>query len=536
MCTMDQWSGKVALVSGSSSGIGAEISRSLVKHGVKVVGLARRSEKLEELATELGKDMFHPMKCDVSEEDDILRAFKWTELNLGGIDILVNNAGVAIMSMVIDTPTEVYRKTIDTNLIAPAICAREFAKSIKKRNACGHILNINSIAGHYPETFHVPIGLYGASKAGLLSLGAELRTEAMLSKLKMRVTSISPGAVLTDMLKEATKAGDKIADMMPVLKEKDIADAVIYALSAPQSAEIYELTIVPQASTIGITKLTSSILQDINKECGVNQMHNNVTSTVSFKMEQWAGKVAIVTGASSGIGRDVVKSLVNHAVKVVGLARRIDKLQELAKQLGKDKFYPVQCDLVKEDDILRAFNWVEQNLGGANILVNNAGTICGIPIIESPTEQYRTVIDTNLIAPAICAREFAKSIKKRKTRGHIININSITGHYAEAIQTPLGMYSASKYGVTALTTELRHEFIIAKLDIRVTSISPGAVHTELLTNLLRWSDETAQKANILRNVHIADAVIYALGTPIGAEVFELTIIPQNAPIEIPILD
>ncbi|XP_076295378.1 uncharacterized protein LOC143216327 [Lasioglossum baleicum] len=504
---MDKWSGKTALVTGSSSGIGAETAKSLVKHGVKVVGLARRTEKLEELVRELGKDMFHPIQCDVTEEDDILRAFKWTEENLGGVDILVNNAGVIYMSMVIDMPTEEYRKVIDTNLIAPAICAREFAKSIKKRDACGHILNINSIAGQYPEVFNVPLGMYGASKSGLASLGAELRTEAMLSKLKMRVTNISPGAVLTDMIKQAIQCGDEIVDKIPMLRDKDIADAVIYALSAPQVAEIYELTIIPQGRL-----------------------------TVPCKMEQWANKVAIVTGASSGIGSAVVKSLVSHAVKVVGLARRADKLQEMAKQLGKDKFYPVQCDLVKEDDILRAFKWVEDNFGGANILINNAGVITGIPIIESSTDTYRTVIDTNLLAPAICAREFSKSIKKRKTRGHIVNINSILGHYAEAIQIPVGLYSASKYGVTALTAELRHEFIIAKLDIRVTSVSPGAVLTDLLQNAMRWDDDTARRMNTLRNEHIADGVIYALGTPKGAEVYELTIIPQNAPIELPTAD
>ncbi|XP_076376946.1 farnesol dehydrogenase-like [Megalopta genalis] len=251
-------------------------------------------------------------------------------------------------------------------------------------------------------------------------------------------------------------------------------------------------------------------------------------------MEDWSGKVAIVTGASSGIGTAVAKSLVKHGVKVVGLARRKERMQEIASQLGKDKFYPVPCDLMKQDDIIRAFRWTEEKFGGVDILINNAGMVSTSPIIEASYEEYRRIIDTNLIGPAICAREFAKSNKKRKTRGHVFNINSIAGHYAEAIQIPLGMYGPSKYGLTALTAELRHEIIIAKLNIRVTSISPGAVHTDLIVNAMRWSPETAEKVAMLRDQDIADAVIYALGAPEGAEVYELTIIPQNKPIEVPV--
>lgn len=98
-------------------------------------------------------------------------------------------------------------------------------------------------------------------------------------------------------------------------------------------------------------------------------------------MNRWAGKVAIVTGASAGIGAAVSKSLVKHGVIVVGAARRLEKLQELSTTLGKDKFYPVQCDVAKEEDILAVFEWVEKKLGGADILVNNAGVATNALII-----------------------------------------------------------------------------------------------------------------------------------------------------------
>ncbi|KZC11352.1 Dehydrogenase/reductase SDR family member 11 [Dufourea novaeangliae] len=229
-------------------------------------------------------------------------------------------------------------------------------------------------------------------------------------------------------------------------------------------------------------------------------------------MERWSGKVAIVTGASSGIGAEITESLVEHGVKVVTLARRLNKLEELAANHGKDKIYPVQCDVTKEEEILQAFQWVEEKLGGADILVNNAGVLIATPVID-----YRRVVDTNLIAPAICSREFCQSVKKRNAYGHIININSMAGHYAEAIQLSLGIYGASKYGLTALTVELRNEILQAKLRIRITNISPGTVLTDMFTNVAAGQIDLNNKMIILRGKDIANSVVYALGTPEGAE-------------------
>lgn len=104
-----------------------------------------------------------------------------------------------------------------------------------------------------------------------------------------------------------------------------------------------------------------------------NHAEGSVRSRLARKMDRWAGKVALVTGASVGIGAAISRSLVDYNVKVVGLARRLDKLQELAAELGKDHFYPIECDVKKEEDILRAFKWAEEKLSGVDILVNNAG-------------------------------------------------------------------------------------------------------------------------------------------------------------------
>nr|XP_031849116.1 farnesol dehydrogenase-like [Nomia melanderi] len=243
-------------------------------------------------------------------------------------------------------------------------------------------------------------------------------------------------------------------------------------------------------------------------------------------MKRWHGKLAIVTGASAGIGAATARFLVNDSVRVVGLARRKDKLDELAAELGKDKFYPVECDIRNEEDVLKAFKWIEEKLGGADILVNNAAVAEMSKIIEMSADDYRKTLETNVVAPAVCAREFVQSIKKRKAVGHLVNINSMAGHFAELIQIPIGMYGASKYALNALTIELRHEIKETGLDIKVTSISPGAVLTDLLRDAIKVQ-EIIDKIPKLSDKDVADAVIYALGTPQGVEVQELFIVPQN---------
>nr|XP_012145261.1 PREDICTED: dehydrogenase/reductase SDR family member 11-like isoform X1 [Megachile rotundata] len=243
-------------------------------------------------------------------------------------------------------------------------------------------------------------------------------------------------------------------------------------------------------------------------------------------MARWAGKVAVITGVSSGIGEEITKALVIEGVKVVGLARRLQRLQDLSKKVNTADFFPIECDVRNEEQIIKAFQCVEKKFGGVDILVNNAGALHVCSLIDTPTEEYSRIIDTNVIAPAICAREASKSMRKRNVGGHIVNINSIAGHFAHALHTPIGMYGVSKYGVTAMSAELRHEMIAENLKIKVTSISPGLVNTEMTEEFI----EEESRKTILQPRDIAGAVMYALGTPEHVEIAEVTVIPHGIPI------
>lgn len=101
-----------------------------------------------------------------------------------------------------------------------------------------------------------------------------------------------------------------------------------------------------------------------------------VLHDTSTRMNRWIGKCAVVTGASSGIGEAIAKSLANSGMNVIGIARRVDRLEELSKELQSTKgsFQYVRCDLCNEEDILKAFKFVEEKFGCVDVLINNAGT------------------------------------------------------------------------------------------------------------------------------------------------------------------
>ncbi|PSN44170.1 Farnesol dehydrogenase [Blattella germanica] len=140
---MDRWVGRVAVVTGTSSGIGAAIAELLVKKGLKVVGLARRVERELSKSLKSEKGELHPLKCDVTKEGDIKEAFQWVKANLGGVDIMINNAAVAKGASLIDGSPDELRNMVDLNIMGLSLCTQEALKSMKERGVDGHIVHIN---------------------------------------------------------------------------------------------------------------------------------------------------------------------------------------------------------------------------------------------------------------------------------------------------------------------------------------------------------------------------------------------------------
>ncbi|XP_022165317.1 farnesol dehydrogenase-like [Myzus persicae] len=243
-------------------------------------------------------------------------------------------------------------------------------------------------------------------------------------------------------------------------------------------------------------------------------------------MEKWNGKVAVVTGASSGIGEATCRLLVEKGMVVVGFARREHKLEDLESDLkGKlGKFYYIKVDLCSEENILEAFKWVKKTLKSVDVLINNAGVLKQTDFLGN-TNDWKQMFDTNVIARNICSREAIKIMEELKTNeGHIININSVGGHYQFSHMKDISVYVATQHSVTSMTDNLRELMGMKNLPIRVTSISPGAVETEITKDL---GMDKLKGVKMLKSIDIAEAILYALSAPQHVNVSEINIRPTG---------
>jgi NAD(P)-dependent dehydrogenase (short-subunit alcohol dehydrogenase family) len=197
------------------------------------------------------------------------------------------------------------------------------------------------------------------------------------------------------------------------------------------------------------------------------------------------GKVAIVTGASSGLGEGFARTLVGAGATVVAAARRLDRLEVLAKELG-DALVPVACDVTSADDRGRLVETAASITGHIDVLVNNAG-MAGVPYAEQETvDGFAGLLDLNLASGFHLAARVAATVTEEASLS-VINISSVIGLVSTA---PIGgaSYAASKAGIIGLTRELAGQW--GRRGIRVNAIVPGWFDTEM-TDGLFTNDKSA---------------------------------------------
>ncbi|XP_066219302.1 dehydrogenase/reductase SDR family member 11 isoform X3 [Saccopteryx leptura] len=252
-------------------------------------------------------------------------------------------------------------------------------------------------------------------------------------------------------------------------------------------------------------------------------------------MDRWRDRLALVTGASGGIGAAVARALVQQGLKVVGCARTVGNIEELAAECKSAGYpgtlIPYRCDLSNEEDILSMFSAIRSQHSGVDICINNAGLARPDTLLSGSTSGWKEMFNVNVLALSICTREAYQSMKERKVDdGHIININSMSGHRVLP-QSVTHFYSATKYAVTALTEGLRLELREAQTHIRATCISPGLVETQFA---FRLHDKDPEKAaaiygqiECLKPEDVAAAVIYVLSAPPHVQIGDIQMRPTE---------
>lgn len=234
---------KVAVVTGASSGIGKAIAKALSEAGCKVALASRSVDKLRDLQDELGNKTL-VVRMDVKDSESVQGAFKdiWDEF--GEVHILVNCAGVMPLTYLKNQHLEEWLETIEVNVKGTLRCINSVLPAMKNQKN-GHIVNIASVDGI--EVFKGG-AVYGASKAAVIALSRAMRME-LSPEFNIRVTSIEPGTVATNLRdditdKELLDEKDYSKDE-PKLEPQNIADAVLYAVTQPDTVNVNELLIKP---------------------------------------------------------------------------------------------------------------------------------------------------------------------------------------------------------------------------------------------------------------------------------------------------
>jgi NADP-dependent 3-hydroxy acid dehydrogenase YdfG len=243
--------------------------------------------------------------------------------------------------------------------------------------------------------------------------------------------------------------------------------------------------------------------------------------------------VALVTGASSGIGQATARSLAAEGAAVALIARRADRLETLAGEIAEagGTALPIEADVGERERAEAAVSRCVEELGRLDVLVNNAGVMLLGPIADAPIEEWERMVEVNLLGLMYTARAALPHLKEAAERdprrvADLVNISSVAGRIA---RKGSGVYNATKFGVGAFSESLRQE--VARRGVRVSLVEPGAVATELQSHnrpeVLEQIEKRFEDMDILQAEDIADAIAYVVTRPRHVAVNEILVRPTE---------
>jgi NADP-dependent 3-hydroxy acid dehydrogenase YdfG len=237
-----------------------------------------------------------------------------------------------------------------------------------------------------------------------------------------------------------------------------------------------------------------------------------------------AGPVAVITGASSGIGAATARALAANGYRLALLARRVERLEQLAAELGQETL-AIAADVTDRDAVVAAANRIDRDLGGADVLVNNAGVMLLGPFGSAQREEARRMVEVNLLGAMTATEVFLDQL--RNGGGDLVNISSVAGRTARAGNAA---YAATKWGMNGWSEALRQEL---QPDIRVTVIEPGAVATELTDHItdssVKQTTEQFYAQLAITAEDVAEVIAFAVTRPRRMTLNEILLRPTNQP-------
>jgi NADP-dependent 3-hydroxy acid dehydrogenase YdfG len=245
------------------------------------------------------------------------------------------------------------------------------------------------------------------------------------------------------------------------------------------------------------------------------------------------GTVALVTGASSGIGEATAEILVQHGAAVALVARRIDRLEDLAAKLKSEgaSVLPIQADVANRDEAYEAVDRVAAEFGRLDTVINNAGVMLLGPIENAPVEEWERMVNVNLLGLLYCSKAALPHLLKAadgEPRGvaDLVNVSSVAGRVP---RLGSGVYNATKHAVGAFSESLRQE--VTGRHVRISLVEPGAVTTELVShNRPEIRDQMSQRfagTQRMDAADIADVIGYVVSRPRHVAINEVLVRPTE---------
>ena len=243
--------------------------------------------------------------------------------------------------------------------------------------------------------------------------------------------------------------------------------------------------------------------------------------------ENISGKIIVITGASSGLGEAAAKHLSEQGAIVVLGARRVDRIDSLAKQLKVTghKALALKTDVTKYEEVKKLVDTAVQTFGRIDVIINNAGLMPQSPLDRLKIDEWNQMVDVNIKGVLYGIAAVLPYMKEKKS-GHIINVSSVAGHKVRPNNT---VYAATKHAVRVISEGLRQE--VKPYNIRTTIISPGAVDTEL-PNTISEPDIAENMRKFYQDVSIsadsfARAVAFAISQPEDVDINEILFRPTR---------
>ena len=239
---------------------------------------------------------------------------------------------------------------------------------------------------------------------------------------------------------------------------------------------------------------------------------------------QAAGRVAVITGASSGIGEATARALAASGFRLALLARRADRIKALADELGNGAI-AIQADVTDRDSLAAAAGRVKAELGGTDVLVNNAGIMLLAPFTAEGHTDHRRMIEANLLGAITVTEVFLDQL--RDGGGDLVNLSSVAGRTARPGNA---VYAATKWGINGWSESLRQEL---QPDVRVMVIEPGAVATELTDHItnpeVKQGAEQMYRQLAITADDIAEVIAFAVTRPRRMTLNEILVRPTAQP-------